>query len=267
MKEYLPLLLTASVNPRGMTSACFSPQERELQYIETLNFYIHELCNKKGKFFLVFVENSGWNPECILNRLSSAANVSIEYISLDPQKFDISKGKGYNEMLMIDLATEVSSVLHNSKTFFKVTGRYPFRNIFALLREVTTRVGMDLQFYADVKDHKLFDWLHLPINGHWGECRYYAVSIDFWNKNMRGVYQYLDDNGYSVESFFLDLVRKSKGLPGVLIHFRTQPIICGYGAFKTNGIFFINNNYGSFINRIKDFIRQLFRWIMPWLLV
>ena len=38
----MPLLLTASIDTRGMRGAMFSAEERERMYIDTLNFYISE---------------------------------------------------------------------------------------------------------------------------------------------------------------------------------------------------------------------------------
>lgn len=38
----------------------------------------------------------------------------IEFVSLNPDEFDISKGKGFNEMLMINKALEISEFLKKS---------------------------------------------------------------------------------------------------------------------------------------------------------
>ena len=43
----MPLLLTASIDTRGMRGAMFSAEERERMYVDTLNFYISEF-EKKG---------------------------------------------------------------------------------------------------------------------------------------------------------------------------------------------------------------------------
>ena len=55
----LPILLTASVETRGMKGAKFSAREREKMYVDTLNYYISDLSKRKGDFILVFAENSG----------------------------------------------------------------------------------------------------------------------------------------------------------------------------------------------------------------
>ena len=43
----MPLLLTTSIDTRGMRGAMFSAEERERMYVDTLNFYISEY-EKKG---------------------------------------------------------------------------------------------------------------------------------------------------------------------------------------------------------------------------
>ena len=261
----IPVLMTASIDPKGMANALFPPAVRESQYVEVINAYIDRFSHLEGEWQFVFVENSGWPPNRICSKIQLPDHVKFEYIALDPALFDVSRGKGYNEMRMIDLASRESRLIQTQKHFFKVTGRYVFENLYQLLTEVDKVAGENLQFYADVKDHKLFDILHLPMNGHWGECRYYAVSLDFWDKNMRGMYQFLDDKGWSVESFFLELVRKVKQQQGVYIRFKTQPRINGYGGFTpAKGILTGSNHYNSFGNTVKDNIRQVLRWVAPY---
>ena len=137
----LPILLTASVDPRGMKGAKFSAEERERMYVDTLNYYITDLSSRKGTFQLVFAENSGWNPKSIMDKLKNRPNVTIEYISLNPDLFVQEKGKSYNEMKLIDMATSQSAYIKQAGAFFKVTGRFPILNIYNLLNEVKRRGG------------------------------------------------------------------------------------------------------------------------------
>ena len=132
----IPILLTASVDTKGMQGAKFSAPERESMYVNTLNYYINDFSKRGGQYHLVFAENSGWNKDSILSKLKNSQNVSIEYISLDADDYDISKGKSYNEMLLIDQATELSASINEAGCFFKLTGRYPIKNLNALLSEV-----------------------------------------------------------------------------------------------------------------------------------
>lgn len=120
--------MTASISTRGMNGACFTNQERERMYMGALQYYSSVLPKKDG-FKIVFAENSGWDLTSIKNILRKTENADIEFISLSPACFDISKGKGYNELLLINHAIELSTCIRNSIGFMKVTGRYPIYNI------------------------------------------------------------------------------------------------------------------------------------------
>lgn len=264
-----PLLLTASVDPKGMKGAMFSVSERENMYINTLNFYIDYLSRKKGCYHIVFAENSGWNPESILTKLKHSPTVEIEYISLNADEYDIKKGKSYNEMLLINQATERSETIKDAGCFFKLTGRYPIKNLYDLLSEVERYSKKHMggyNLYCDCKDHKVYEWLHMPINGHAGECRYYAVSMDFYNKYFRNSYVELDDSkGKNVEMLFLDVIRKTRHMEGVHDRFWTQAHITGQGghSFGKKGGIFYSTNYNSPIMKFKMGLRQLLRWVIP----
>ena len=77
--NYIPLVLTASVDPRGMRSAMFSIPEREKMYVDTLNYYIRYFGKyPKDTFSIIFVENSGWDLNRIFDQLHRKPNVNIE---------------------------------------------------------------------------------------------------------------------------------------------------------------------------------------------
>lgn len=116
------LLMTASVSTRGMRGGCFSNEERESMYVATLAYYIEHILKKDQYRQIVFAENSGWNIENLKAKLPIFDKNKIEFVSLNPDEFDISKGKGFNEMLMINKALEISEFLKKSSYFFKVTG-------------------------------------------------------------------------------------------------------------------------------------------------
>lgn len=134
--DMIPILLTASVDTRGMKGSKFTAEEREKMYVDTLNYYIKLFGREKRDTTLVFVENSGWSSDSILNQLYKNDKVTIEYLSLVPSDFVQEKGKSYNEMLLIDKAIEKSSSIKDNGCFFKVTGRFPIANLNVLVNEV-----------------------------------------------------------------------------------------------------------------------------------
>ena len=195
----LPILMTASVSTRGMKGACFSDEERENMYVEALAYYAATILPKHSEQRIVFAENSGWNLKALAAKLKERYNdydaSKIEFVSLAPEHFDISRGKGFNEMLLISEAAEKSEFINKSGGFFKVTGRYPVYNLDYFVSKASRRIcqkGYDM--YCDIKDHKLYDRLRLGWNGHSFECRLFGITTDYWNKKFAE--HYADCNDY-----------------------------------------------------------------------
>src|SRR5690606_2654244 len=101
--EKLPLLMTASVNTHGMPLARFSPEEREEMYLQVLRFYCRELLSK-GNYTLVFAENSGWDLSKVKAAIPEEYRAQTEFLSFDASHFDVSRGKSFNEVLLIEAA-------------------------------------------------------------------------------------------------------------------------------------------------------------------
>lgn len=266
----MPLLLTASIDTRGMRGAMFSAEERERMYVDTFNFYISEFEKKGIRGQIVFAENSGWDKISVLRQLRTSLRVEIEYIALPAERFVQEKGKSYNELLMMDLAIEKSDFIARAGRFFKLTGRFPILNALGLVEEAERwgKAQGSLRFYADCKDHRLFDWLGININGHVGESRYYAVSTDFWVSHFRGRYEEMNDyEGRIVENLILDVIRATKSEHGVHCRYRKQARFTGSGGHTLgNGsAFFHSTDNDSLAIRAKLGVRQLIRWTLPWL--
>jgi hypothetical protein len=265
----IPFLLTASVDTRGMQGAMFASSEREQMYVDTLNYYIHEFERTKTSGKLVFAENSGWPKESILSKLHTSNFTHIEYIALGSKGFMQEKGKSYNELLMMDRAIEQSKFIKEARCFFKLTGRFPILNALDLVSEAEIW-GMKhggIHFYGDCKDHNIFDWLGVDINGHVGESRYYAVSTDFWDKHFRGRYIEMNDyEGHIVENLILSVIRKTKHESGVHCRYRKQARFTGSGGHSLGrgSSFFHSTNNDSLAVRTKLFVRQFIRWTLPW---
>lgn len=266
----LPLLLTASIDTRGMKGAMFAAEERERMYVNTLNYYIDEFERQHIPGKIVFAENSGWRKDSILQKLCRSKAVEIEYMALDTDDFIQEKGKSYNELLMMDRAIERSQFIREAGCFFKLTGRFPILNALALVDEAERwgkRHG-GLKFYGDCKDHKIFDWLGVNINGHVGESRYYAVSVEFWEKHFQGHYvDMYDYDGRIVENLILEVIRKTKHEQGVHGRYRTQARFTGSGGHSlgSGSSFFHSTDNDSLAVKTKLGIRQLIRWTLPWL--
>lgn len=113
--------MTASVSTRGMKGACFTDDERERMYLNALSYYLLALPDAK----IVFAENSGWNLEGFARKLPEECRRrlgDVEFISLPIDLFDNSRGKGYNETIIMHEAVLRSKFIGEAGQFFKVTG-------------------------------------------------------------------------------------------------------------------------------------------------
>lgn len=264
----IPLLLTATVDPQGMQGASFSVPERAAMYAEALCFYIKELSHRATPS-IVFAENSG-ALSVVRQQVDSPL---IEWVDVSGPEYDQSRGKGYNETLLIGKAIEQSEVIQRAGCFFKVTGRLKVLNVNQLIEEVA-QTRPQAQFRADCKDHSVYEWLHLPINGHAGECRYWYATTQFFRLYMSKYQLLMHDYPateeypmpqYLAEDAMLAVCRESRGWSGCRDRFRHQARISGRGGHDLGqGIsFFYSTDNDSFALRLKCFLRQLLRWAMP----
>ncbi len=263
----LPLLLTATVNPNGMKGAMFAPAERAEMYRSALAFYVTELAKRKEGGAIVFAENS--DSRIALPELPD--NVKLEYLNVDLDGFDSSKGKGYNEILLMLKAVRSSSLIKEAGCFFKITGRLRLLNVRSMLAECEKKMSKGpLHFLADCKDHSLYEKLHIKVWGHVGECRYWFSDVGFFEKNIGSRYQWLDDYVTPTrlaEDLMLDVCRRTRGLDGCFDRFGTQAILSGTGGhyIEKGSKFFHSTDYDSWQLRLKCGLRQILRWVMPWM--
>lgn len=260
----IPLLLTATVNPQGMVGANFDPSERAEMYIEAVKFYLSKGCS------VVFSENS---ESIALVSAAIPENDNIEYVDVSGKEYVQSRGKGYNETIMLHKTVLASEKIKTAGCFFKITGRLKVLNIQSLLKECETlysnNQGNGYSFLADCKDHNLYKWLRMPINGHAGECRYWFANVEFFEKEMYPHYDKLNDYEpriFLAEDLMLEICRKARGIKGCRDRFHTQARISGRGAHNLGKgwNFFYSTDNDSFALKTKCFLRQLLRWLCPW---
>lgn len=252
----IPLLLTATVDPQGMKGAAFDPKDRMMQYVEALRFYRNALPGHP----IVLAENSGYAAEIAK---SFTNDNLIELVDVSQADYRQDRGKGYNEVLLLHNAVLKSELVSKAGCFFKLTGRLKLLNVAKLLKECAGET-----FRADCKDHHVYEWLHMPINGHVGECRYWYATTDFFEQYMAPRYNELCDYGEEpmlAEDLMLDVCRKTRGQKGCRDRFRAQARISGKGGHDLGkgASFFYSTDNDSFALRFKCGLRQLIRWLMP----
>lgn len=129
MKRRYVILLTACVNPGGMTFTVLTDtSERLRQYREALDFYLLETTLP-----IVFCENTLCDfSEDYKEYITSGR---LEYITFDGNNFDKSRGKGYGEALIMEEAFRHSRLLDQCNFVVKITGRLIVRNISQLVKD------------------------------------------------------------------------------------------------------------------------------------
>lgn len=271
--QYLPLLMTASISTRGMKEAYYTDVEREQMYLDTLTTYI-KLILKYPQYKIVFAENSGYDLSKIKNRLPEFDESQLEFISLDPEDFDITKGKGYNELLLINQALQKSRLLVENDGFVKITGRYPIYNVKYFIDKASQYISKGMNMYCDVKDHSIYRLLGLKWNARSFYSVLYGVNKKYYLDSIADRYVELNDyKGYLVEDMLYDVV-KDKYLDGrnryagvvggtFKVRFNREPICGGLQGSRMDAWSF-SADQNSIKSKLKRLIGNWFRWFLPW---
>lgn len=258
----LPILMTASVSTRGMKGACFTDDERERMYLNALSYYLLALPDAK----IVFAENSGWNLEDFARKLPEECRRrlgDVEFISLPIDLFNNSRGKGYNETIIMHEAVLRSKFIGEAGQFFKVTGRYPIYNLGYFLCKAEKALAKGCEIYCDIKDHKLYDWLGTGWTGHSFETRLYACSNDFFeNVFYSRLPQCNDYEGRLLENVYFEALKEHAGQPKSL-RFKREPHFGGLAGHTIDAASFSQKNDGL-KSKAKRFVGNSIRIAMPW---
>lgn len=274
IKPVLPVLLTASVSTRGMKGACFSDKEREDMYIETLGVYCREILAKDPARKIVFADNSGWDLKRICESVPEQFRSRIEFISLDPCDYDNSKGKGYNESILMTQAISKSAAIGERGAFFKVTGRYPVYNLAHFLAVAENHLGRGGRFYGDIKDHGLYDFIFKTLlrkpertwNGHAAYTVLFAATVDFYMNELWPLHVQCNDyEGRCIEDVWFGALGKYRGVKdcGISLRFDREPVCGGLQGSSGDTISFSKDN-ASLKSRIMRFAGNFIRTVTPW---
>ena len=207
----LAILLTGTIRP-AVVGGNFSVKERLEMYTSTLDYYAKVI---KKKYPIIFVENSDVDVSFWRKRYCDTLN--LELLQFNPKErndisFDVSKGKGYNEYLMIKYALKESGVIQNCSHFLKITGRYSMLNINTMIKEIEYRIEhKDIVFFGDIKDTIIYELIgRKTCSSHWGDSRFFVAQISFYNDYMSDCYIEMNDYicGSWAEDYLVRLSRK-----------------------------------------------------------
>ena len=255
----LPVLMTASVDTRGMVGARYAAQEREQMYADALRFYLDNLCHDPRQK-IVFCDNSGWDLSSLRAKVGGDA---VEWLSLAPGDFDISRGKGYNEMILMAQALERSRFIRGAGAFFKVTGRYPIYNLAYFVRRASRAIYADgKKWYCDIKDHPIYDWLHLGWNGHAFDCRLFGVTNAFFLEKLFPLTEQCNDaTGDLLEDVLFRAVKATEP-SDVILRFPREPHFGGMAGHYMNCLSW-SQNQDCTKEKFKRLLGNTIRTFLP----
>ena len=239
-------------------------------YMGAISFYREDILLKDLNRHIVFADNSGWDLSCIKACVADCAE-QVEFISLPPEGFNISKGKGYNEVLMINAVLEKSAFIKEAGAFMKVTGRYPVYNIDYFLKEAENFIFKNGgSYYGDMKDHCVYDILFphdtAKWNGHAAYTVLFATTVDFYQQHLSKTYaECCDSDGNYIECVWyrtLSRFRNVRG-SGVSLRFRREPVCGGMQGSVANTMAFSKCN-DSLKSRAMRVVGNGIRLFAPW---
>jgi hypothetical protein len=131
MKDKVAIVLTGTIIPNSILTAHVDPEIRKQEYLKSIKFYT--------EFAPVyFLENSIY-PVTEDPDFTSIPNLFIRKM---PVSVFYEKGKGYQEFEMIDKWLEQEQ--HPPEKWFKISGRYIFKNFPSILEECLKDENCDI---------------------------------------------------------------------------------------------------------------------------
>ena len=242
------LVLTATINPKGMPDSPFSVSDRMSQYIDALVYYAKQYPHLHS---IVFAENSGHDLAPIRQVVKAYTNVC--FLSFGENDFPRERGKGYGELKLLcdcfDCATYPDTPL-----FIKITGRLKVLN----LDRIFSHYNNDVNFICDSKTLNVRFW-NKSIQPIHTDARLFLMRRHFFDRYLRSSASRVNENeGFYLENLLHELAQMTiDNGAGVIDRFAVEPDIEGYGAH------FGGKNYRSPKQRLKYIVRNIARHITP----
>jgi hypothetical protein len=231
------IVVTATITPRlGLPALVASdPSVRREQYLAVFR----ELLRTPGVDGIVLAENSGANLD-EFSELALAASMPFEAITVGTEDWEPEDGRGYAEALLVQHALERSSLI-GDEMFFKLTGRYLFRNLRSLISDVP-----DADLYFNLRRRPiLFCDTHL-----YGATR---KGFDL----LRPHFPRLRTGAQPAERVMYDVVTSLiESGASVVPRLRREPRVEGIRGFD-------GRDYGSPKQRLKYCVRVVIRRAAP----
>ena len=163
------LIITATINPNSNFVSQANPKDRRIEYLEVLKYY-HSVFSDD----IYFVENSDYNISDDKDFQLLFKTENVFYIN-QTKSIEVNKGKGYQEFKMLD--DVVAELVNKYDEFLKVSGRYLTTNFSQLISQKNNGIIIDRHQKKQVAITSFF-----------------RCTIDFYQKNIKGCYQKVNDD-------------------------------------------------------------------------
>jgi hypothetical protein len=226
----VPIVLTATIIPNGVTAAASDPEKRLKEYAAALKYYLRFAP-------VIFLENSGYplaqHPEF---QQTERLQVRRFQPSANPER-----GKGYQEFEMLDAWMSSKTQTQPPAQWLKISGRYQILNIATVLGECERAADVPL----------VIDQVRRSAMAR---TYFFCARADFYRAEMRGLYQQCDDRtGDWIERILFRKLKSAKDVRSFLTQPRIQATAGGSGAaFPTGRGQWICKQILRRVNRIVD---------------
>lgn len=243
------ILLTSTIKPPGASDD--KTEERRQQYLEALKFWMSHpdprICG------IVYCDNStpdlDWSHE-----LANQIGCKKEFESLYCPDNYIPKGMhyGYAELGIIDYSMNSSKLLGKHTFFAKVTGRFKFNKISALLDRLPTSFDACIDYKS----------VHRKYRENWPNYRARTQLMffrkDFYIKLLLQKRSLMIQNKINHIEHFIPHLLMPSGKISQSVIFR-WPIECPPSGIGGNG-----ENFDSPKRQVKAFVSSCSRRLIPW---
>ncbi|MBC7888338.1 MAG: hypothetical protein H7Z13_10660 [Ferruginibacter sp.] len=245
------LLITACIQPpvENLKAVFRSDAQIRLNdYITALRFWLGYREEKITN--IIFIENSGYD----LKELKQIAgnenkfNRTIEFIQFIASPIPTGLHYGYAELEILDTAFTLSKTIGQTDFFIKVTGRLYFPTLSKLLKKVSIKN----RILIDFKDFKFFN-----IQKHYAVTTLIIIRNDFYRDILFGAKTKMEPvNGNHFETCYYNILKPLSGNKDIITRFPFNVNPVGYGAH-------LDVNYGSFNKRFANVVRKILRIVYP----
>lgn len=197
------MVITSSVLVNTRHTVLVDPLERELQYLESLSFFIRETPFQR----IIICDGSGYAYPKWTLELAAEHEKQLELLSFEGNKEAMGKhGKGYGEGEIMKYVLAKSRLMPQAEGFLKITGRLKLVNVEEILRRADHRKNYFMPISL-IRPR----WL-LPVAAR--PCVevqvYYATKAFFRDVLLDAYLNVSDDKKYFLEHAYHDAIAASQ---------------------------------------------------------